>query len=126
IEEQARRTPEQTALVFEGTHLTYRALNERANRLAAHLINLGVGPEQLVGIHLRRSLDLAIAALAALKAGAAYVPLDPAFPAERLRYMVNDARLSVILTHGMLPFDPGAPSAQLVSVTEALGSNAAL
>ena len=113
-------------VIEEQAHLTYRALNERANRLAAHLINLGVGPEQLVGIHLRRSLDLAIAALAALKAGAAYVPLDPAFPAERLRYMVNDARLSVILTQGMLPFDPGETSAQLVFVTEDLVSNAAL
>src|SRR5258706_6405434 len=67
IAEQAQRTPERTALVFGDTHISYRALNERANRLAARLIELGVGPDRLVGIHVARSIDMVIGALAVLK-----------------------------------------------------------
>src|SRR5262249_43067045 len=73
-------------------------LDARSNRLAAHLRTLGVGPDVLVGIHVERSLDLIIAALATWKAGGAYVPLDPAYPSERIAFMLDDARLRVVLT----------------------------
>jgi natural product biosynthesis luciferase-like monooxygenase protein len=98
IEEQAARTPDRTALWFDEEELSYRDLDARSNRLAAHLRTLGVGPDVLVGIHVERSLDLVIAALATWKAGGAYVPLDPAYPSERIAFMLDDARLRVVLT----------------------------
>jgi natural product biosynthesis luciferase-like monooxygenase protein len=98
IEEQAARTPDRAALIFEDEELTYRELNERANQLAAHLRSLGIGPERLVGIHLERSTELVVAALAVLKAGGAYVPLDPHYPAERIAFMQSDADLAAVIT----------------------------
>ncbi|HEX2569426.1 MAG TPA: amino acid adenylation domain-containing protein, partial [Polyangia bacterium] len=101
IEAQAERTPEAVALVaFDegGESLTYRELDERANQLAHHLRALGVGPEDRVGVCLERSLEMVIALLGTLKAGAAYVPLDPSYPRERLVWMLEDARPPVILT----------------------------
>src|SRR5262249_22202893 len=77
FEFQAEQTPEAMALVFEGEHLTYRELNARANQLANSLQDFGAGPEVLVGICLERSVELVVALLGVLKAGAAYVPLDP-------------------------------------------------
>lgn len=124
IEQQAQRTPEKLALVFEDAEITYRALNEQANHLAARLIELGVGPDRLVGVHVARSVDMVIAVLAVLKAGAAYVPLDPEFPAERIRYMINDARVAVILTQKALPSDFGETDAQVVFVDDHLLTDA--
>jgi amino acid adenylation domain-containing protein len=98
IAAQVARTPDATALVFEGDVMTYREVNARANQLAHFLQALGVGPETLVGICLERSFDLVIGLLGILKAGAAYLPLDPEYPSARLTYMVADARLSVLLT----------------------------
>jgi amino acid adenylation domain-containing protein len=98
FEEQAARTPEATALIFEGTSLTYRELNARANRIAHHLIALGVRPDSLVAIALQRGMDMVVAVLAALKAGGAYVPLDPDYPAERLAFMLQDSSPQVLLT----------------------------
>jgi natural product biosynthesis luciferase-like monooxygenase protein len=98
FEEQVARTPDRTALLFEEEELSYRELDARANRLAAHLRTLGVGPDVLVGIHVERSLDLVVAALATWKAGGAYVPLDPAYPPERIAFMLDDAKLRVVLT----------------------------
>jgi natural product biosynthesis luciferase-like monooxygenase protein len=98
IEEQVARTPDQTALLFEEEKLSYRELDARANRLAAHLRTLGVGPDVLVGIHVERCLDLVVAALATWKAGGAYVPLDPTYPSERIAFMLEDAKLRVVLT----------------------------
>jgi natural product biosynthesis luciferase-like monooxygenase protein len=98
IEEQVARTPEQPAVVFENETLSYRELDARANRLARHLRDLGVGPDVLVGVHLERSADLLIAALAAMKAGGAYVPLDPAYPADRVAFMLDDSKLRVVVT----------------------------
>ena len=78
--------------------LTYRELEERSNRLARHLRSLGVGPGELVGVSLERSVTMVVALLGVIKAGAAYLPLDPAFPAERLAFMVDDAGVRVVLT----------------------------
>ncbi len=99
IEQQAARTPDQAALVFEQESLTYDELNRRANQLAQHLRQLGVGPDVLVGLSLERSLDMVVGVLGVLKAGGAYVPLDPSFPQNRLAYMVEDSQMRVLLTH---------------------------
>ncbi len=97
--DQARRTPEHLAVIFEDQRLTYAELNRRANQLARYLRRLGVGPEARVGICLERSADLVVALLGILKAGAAYVPLDPTYPHERLAWMQSDAQVSVLLTN---------------------------
>ncbi len=98
FEMQVEHQPDAIAIVFENQYLTYRELNQRANQLAHYLQSLGVEPEVLVGICLERSLKMIIALLAILKAGAAYVPLDPAYPQERIAYILEDAQISVLLT----------------------------
>jgi len=95
---QAGRTPEAPAVICSGERLTYRALHERAVRIAARLRELGAGPEALVGIFLHRSADMVATLLGVWHAGAAYVPLDPDYPAERLAFMAEDAGLSVMVT----------------------------
>ena len=95
---QAARTPDAVAVTFEGESLGYRALDRRANQLARRLRRMGVGSEEVVGIAVERSLDMVVALLAVLKSGAAYLPLDPAFPQKRLADMLDDARPRVILT----------------------------
>jgi amino acid adenylation domain-containing protein len=102
FEEQVKRTPEAIAVVFEETHLSYRDLNARANQLAHYLQALGVGPETLVGICVERSVEMMIGLLGILKAGGAYVPLDPEYPLERLAFMMEDARLEILLTQQRL------------------------
>jgi amino acid adenylation domain-containing protein/non-ribosomal peptide synthase protein (TIGR01720 family) len=97
FEAQAARTPDAPALVCGSQSLTYRELNERANRLARQLIGQGLGPEDLVGICLERSLDLFTALLGVQKAGAAYLPLDPEYPQARLAYMIEDAAPALVL-----------------------------
>ncbi|MFD8820691.1 AMP-binding protein, partial [Streptomyces sp. NPDC059627] len=97
FEAQVRATPEAPAVVFEDTVLTYRELNRRANRLAHALIARGVGPEQVVALRLPRSAELVVAVLAVLKTGAAYLPVDPDYPAPRIAYMLQDARPAVVL-----------------------------
>jgi len=98
LEAQALRTPEKTAVICRDKALTYRALWEKVRRLAAHLRGLGVKPETVVAIMMDRSLDMMVALLAVLKAGGAYLPLDPAFPAERVALMLKDSDAPVILT----------------------------
>jgi amino acid adenylation domain-containing protein/non-ribosomal peptide synthase protein (TIGR01720 family) len=98
IEDQAAHKPEATAVVVEDQQLSYGELNRRANQLAHHLQRLGVGPEDLVGLCLERSVELVVGMLAILKAGGAYLPLDPALPAERLDGMMADARPRVVVT----------------------------
>jgi amino acid adenylation domain-containing protein len=98
FEEQVERTPNSIAVRFDGQQLTYRELNERSNQLAHHLQDLGVGLEKLVGICVERSVDMVVGLLGILKAGGAYVPLDPSYPKERLAFMIDDARLSVVVT----------------------------
>ena len=102
VAEQAQRTPDAIALVFEDASLTYEALEHRAHRLAHHLHNQGVGPETLVGVCLERSLELVIALLGILKAGAAYVPFDPGYPRERLHFMMADSGTPMVLTRPSL------------------------
>ncbi|HEX7241424.1 MAG TPA: condensation domain-containing protein, partial [Longimicrobiaceae bacterium] len=96
--EQAGRTPEAVALVQGEERLTYAELDRGANRLAHHLAGLGVGPGTRVGVCLERSPDMIVAFLAVLKAGGAYLPLDPAYPRERLEYMLADSGAEVLLT----------------------------
>ena len=98
FERQAARTPQAMALLSGERWITYGELNERANRLAHYLAGLGVGPEVKVGICLERGLQMFVSLLGILKAGAAYVPLDPKYPAERLSYMLEDSQALVLLT----------------------------
>lgn len=99
---QAARTPDATAVAFEGESLTYAQLDRRARTLSARLRELGVGPDMRVGVLIERSLDVVVALLGILGAGGAYVPLDPSYPLERLRYMVQDAGARVLVTQDHL------------------------
>ncbi|GAB1715820.1 MAG: non-ribosomal peptide synthetase [Nitrobacter sp.] len=98
IEVRVREHPDAVAVVYEDTQLTYGELNARANRLARHLQSQGVGPDVLVGLAVERSLEMVVGLLGIIKAGGAYVPLDPSYPAERLAFMIEDARVPLILT----------------------------
>jgi amino acid adenylation domain-containing protein len=102
FEEQAARTPDNLALVYEQERLTFDALNRRSNQLAHHLQKLGVGPEARVGICMERSALMLVAVLGILKSGAAYVPLDPSQPTQRLAFMLHDAGVEVLLTQQRL------------------------
>ncbi len=102
FEEQVQRTPDAVAIVFEQQHLTYRELNRRANRVAHALVAADVGADSFVGVAMERSIEMVVALLAVLKAGAAYVPLEPTYPRERLTYILQDAGLSILLTQSKL------------------------
>jgi amino acid adenylation domain-containing protein/FkbH-like protein len=102
FEQQVDRTPNAVAVIIDQEQVTYKDLNERANRLAHHLQSLGVCPETLVGICVARSVEMVVGLLGILKAGGAYVPLDPAYPRERLSFMIEDAQVSVLLTQQAL------------------------
>ncbi|MYW11844.1 amino acid adenylation domain-containing protein, partial [Streptomyces sp. SID2563] len=110
FEERVRATPDAPAVVFEDTVLSYAELNRRANRLAHALIAQGVGPEQVVALRLPRSAELVVAILAVLKTGAAYLPVDPDYPAARIAYMVEDARPAVVLDDLASVTPPGEQS----------------
>lgn len=108
FENQAERSPDAIAVVFQNGQLTYRELNNRANQLAHYLRNLGVGPDVPVAVCMERSPELIIALLGILKAGGAYVPMDPAYPADRLAFMLEDARVPALLTQQQVNMDiPG-------------------
>lgn len=115
FEAQAAQRPAATAVTFAGESLTYADLNRRANRLARHLQALGVRPGALVGIYLERSIGMIEALLAIHKAGGAYLPLDPAFPADRLAFMIEDSQTRFLITQQSLqdhlPLPPGAAPA---------------
>ena len=110
IEEQAARTPDQAAVVFEQQRLSYGELNHRAQQLAHHLRGQGIGPEMVVGLFVERSLEMMVGILGILKAGAAYLPIDAATPHERIAFMLSDAKVTVLLTQTSLraSLPPGA------------------
>ena len=101
FERQVERAPEATALLWEEQQVSYAELNRRANQLAHYLRRLGVGPESLVALVMERSVEMVVAVLGVLKAGGAYLPVDPAYPGERVRFMLEDAGASVVLTSGV-------------------------
>ncbi len=102
FERQAELRPDEPAVLFDGDSLSYRELNERANRLAHRLRELGIGPESMVALFLERSFELVVSILAVLKAGGAYVPLDPESPAARVAFVLADTAAPVLLTQERL------------------------
>ncbi|QSQ17526.1 non-ribosomal peptide synthetase/type I polyketide synthase [Myxococcus landrumensis] len=114
VERQVALRPNQVAVEFEGHHLTYAVLNACANQLAHHLRALGVGPGVLVGVLLERTPEMLVTLLAILKSGGAFVPLDPAHPPERLRFLVEDSRTAVVVTQARLSARLPALSAKVV------------
>jgi amino acid adenylation domain-containing protein len=100
--QQAERTPAATAIVYEQQRLTYSELNERTKRLAAYLQGLGVGPEVVVGLCVERSIELVVGILGILRAGGAYLPIDPTTPRERIAFMLKDAGAAVLLSQEAL------------------------
>ncbi len=126
IEAQAARTPDAVAAVQQGRQLTYAQLNQQANALAHHLLERGVQPDDRVAVLARRGLDTLVGLLAVLKSGACYVPVDPAHPAERLAYLLEDsAPVAVLTQQELLPRLPalGVPVIALDRPTFHLGSN---
>ncbi|MFL0811271.1 MAG: LLM class flavin-dependent oxidoreductase [Agarilytica sp.] len=116
FEKRVEEHPNATALVFEDEPITYSELNNRANQLAAALIEKGVGPDDMVGVNVNRSIDLMVACIGVHKAGAAYVPLDPAFPADRIAYMVKDAAMKLVITQTDIKADLPASDAEVICV----------
>ena len=114
IEEQVARTPDRIAAVFQDLSLTYGDLNRRANQLAHRLQSMGVGPDTLVGVCLDRSLEMLVAILGVVKAGGAYLPVDTSFPKERQAFMLQDARVPVLLTTSKL--SPNLPPHSAISI----------
>jgi amino acid adenylation domain-containing protein len=102
FEARVAQNPEAVAIVYRGQYLTYRELEQKANKLASHLQNSGVKPETLVGICVDRSLEMVIGLFAIFKAGGAYLPLDPNYPQARLTYLLEDARVDILLTQEKL------------------------
>nr|WP_248003713.1 non-ribosomal peptide synthetase [Streptomyces sp. RLB1-33] len=125
FEDQAAHTPDRAAAVADGTTVTYRELDERADALAARLRAAGAGPEHYVGVLLPRSADLLVALVATLKCGAAYLPLDSALPAGRVAVMLADLRPTAIVTDGALRATLPATDARILEVTSAPAASAA-
>ncbi|HMS86562.1 MAG TPA: amino acid adenylation domain-containing protein, partial [Nitrospira sp.] len=121
FEEQVERTPDHIAISILDSHLTYRELNERANRLAHHLRELGTAQEELVALCLDRSLEMIVAMLGAIKAGVAYVPIDPTYPSERIHYILRDCQARFVITTKQLAsvLSPLEPTAIFMSETSA-------
>ncbi|WP_043408130.1 non-ribosomal peptide synthetase, partial [Archangium violaceum] len=120
FEAQVRRAPDALALLSSSSRLSYSELNSRSNQLARLLRSLGAGPDSLVALHLERSTDFVVALLATLKAGSAWLPLDPSLPNERLSFILSDARPSLLLTHSSLDVD--VPSFRMDALSERLSS----
>ncbi len=118
FEQQAARTPDAIALTCDREHLTYRELDERSSHVASHLRTLGVGPEVIVGLCMERSIDLITGLLAILKAGGAYLPIDLAYPAERIAFILTDAQAPVLLTHRSVFASVPKSSAQIVCIDD--------
>ncbi|MCP4417734.1 MAG: LLM class flavin-dependent oxidoreductase, partial [Chloroflexi bacterium] len=116
IETQAQKTPDAIAVVFEDQQISYRQLNRRANQMARYLSHLGVGPDKIVGVYMDRSIEMMVGLIGIHKAGGAYLPLDPNYPADRIAYMVEDSDTAVILTQDHLVSKMPPNSAQMVKV----------
>lgn len=119
---QVERTPDAEALAFEGHSLTYATLDAAANRMAHRLVEMGVGPDRVVGLHLPRSAELVVAALAILKAGGAYLPMDPAYPADRTALYIEDSGAAVIVTNAELAASLPQEGTQILTVEEDLSA----
>ena len=102
FEEQTLKTPDNIAVFCNGKSLSYKQLNQKANKLAHRLRNIGIGTESLVGIHLYRSVEMVVTILGILKSGGAYVPLDPGFPIERILFMIENSNCDLIITQSEL------------------------
>ncbi|MEK6222140.1 MAG: amino acid adenylation domain-containing protein, partial [Chloroflexota bacterium] len=114
FEQQASSTPKAIALQSEGEEYTYQKLNQQANQIAHYLLTMDVAPGDLVGIYLKRSANMLASLLGVLKTGAAYVPLDPAYPHDRIALMLDDAHVKVVLTDNGLPEEIQAGNAKVV------------
>jgi amino acid adenylation domain-containing protein/non-ribosomal peptide synthase protein (TIGR01720 family) len=114
IAAQAARTPDRVAVLYEGAALTYAELNARADRIAQTLRARGIGPDSIVGLCLERSVELIVGLLAIWKAGGAYLPLDPGYPAERLAFMLEDSGAALVITQSHLVAQLPQSSAQLI------------
>lgn len=99
---QVQATPDAIAAAFGDEEISFSDLNERSNQLAHHLIALGIGPDKMVGVNVERSIELMVSIMGVLKAGGAYLPLDPDFPSDRIAFMIEDAGASVIITQASL------------------------
>ena len=119
---QVRQRPDAIALCLDDQSISYAELNRQANRLAHHLIGLGIGPEVLVGLAVERSFDMVVSLLAVLKAGGAYVPLDPQYPRERLLHMLEDSGVRLVLTQAQvaMPLPEGMATVDLADARLAL------
>jgi amino acid adenylation domain-containing protein len=127
VAERAREAPDALAITGDSGALAYGALDQEANRLARHLRSLGVGPEAVVAVHLERSPDLAVAVLATLRAGGAYLPLDPAYPAARLRFMLEDSGAQALVSRtSLLRLLPAGEGRAAVALDEAADELAAM
>ena len=120
FEAQAARTPGAVAVVFEGERVSYGELNARANRLAHRLRELGVVPDQLVGLRVERGVEMVVGLLGILKAGGAYLPLDPAYPKERIAFMLEDSAVGIVLTQKALLPDLAGLAVRTVLLDEPL------
>src|SRR5262249_17349929 len=120
FEEQVRKNPESTAVVCEGTSLSYGELNRRANQLAHYLRGLGLKPNSRIAICMERSLEIIEGLLGVLKAGCAYLPLDPEYPLERLRFMLKDSGSTVLLAQRHLRglFTQASDSLRVIDLTD--------
>lgn len=123
---QVERTPDAIAIVAHDRALTYRELGDESDRVAAHLRKLGIVPDTPVGVYVHRSTDLLVAVLGVLKSGGAYLPLDPAYPAERLRYMIKDSETPVVLASAALAPEVPDGGATVVTLDVAAHATAAL
>lgn len=119
FEQQVDQTPEAIAVILGDTQLTYQDLNQRANQLAHHLQELGVGPDTLVGICVERSLEMVVGLLGILKAGGAYVPIDPEYPKARIQFMLQDTQVPVLLTQTQLLDSLPESNAQIICLDTA-------
>ncbi|MBX2807215.1 MAG: LLM class flavin-dependent oxidoreductase [Cellvibrionaceae bacterium] len=118
FEARVHSQAEATAVVFEDASLSYAQLNQRANSLANVLLARGVVADDRIGVHVERSIDLLVATLAVWKAGAAYVPLDPAFPSERIQYMVADAKMRLVITQTAIKAQFPESTAEMICVDD--------